>query len=101
MLRVVRHPGHAGPDHDIMSESGVNSQICLECAAILGHLAVNDPVSAWGLYKGDDDQTYSDRFGDRGGWHGGNFARAGASLPAGPRIDLFPRPKLSARRLSG
>jgi lipoprotein-anchoring transpeptidase ErfK/SrfK len=30
-----------------MSESGANSQICLECAAILRHLAVNDPVSAW------------------------------------------------------
>src|SRR5437763_7859839 len=30
-----------------MSESGAISQICLECAAILRHLAVNDPVSAW------------------------------------------------------
>ena len=27
------------------------SQICLECAAILGHLAVNDPVSAWGYTR--------------------------------------------------
>jgi lipoprotein-anchoring transpeptidase ErfK/SrfK len=38
-------------DHDIMSESGGNSQICLECAAILRHLAVNDPVSAWGYTR--------------------------------------------------
>jgi lipoprotein-anchoring transpeptidase ErfK/SrfK len=30
-----------------MSESGAILQICLECAAILRHLAVNDPVSAW------------------------------------------------------
>ena len=48
---AVRHPGHAGPGHDIMSESGANSQICLECAAILRHLAVNDPVSAWGYTR--------------------------------------------------
>src|SRR5436305_13706787 len=34
-----------------MSESGAISQICLECAAILGHLAVNDPVSAWGYTR--------------------------------------------------
>jgi lipoprotein-anchoring transpeptidase ErfK/SrfK len=34
-----------------MSESGVNSQICLECAAILRHQAVNDPVSAWGYTR--------------------------------------------------
>jgi lipoprotein-anchoring transpeptidase ErfK/SrfK len=34
-----------------MSESGANSQICLECAAILRHLAVNDPVSAWGYTR--------------------------------------------------
>jgi lipoprotein-anchoring transpeptidase ErfK/SrfK len=34
-----------------VSESGANSQICLECAAILRHLAVNDPVSAWGYTR--------------------------------------------------
>jgi lipoprotein-anchoring transpeptidase ErfK/SrfK len=34
-----------------MSESAANSQICLECAAILRHLAVNDPVSAWGYTR--------------------------------------------------
>src|SRR3954462_1135417 len=34
-----------------MSESAPISQICLECAAILGHLAVNDPVSAWGYTR--------------------------------------------------
>jgi lipoprotein-anchoring transpeptidase ErfK/SrfK len=34
-----------------MSESGANSQICLECAAILRHQAVNDPVSAWGYTR--------------------------------------------------
>ncbi len=100
-FQAVRHPDHSARDHDIMSESGTNSQICLECAAILGHLAVNDPVSAWGLYKGDDDQAHSDHFGDRGGWHGGNFTRAGAGLSAAPGIHLFPRPQLPARRLSG
>jgi lipoprotein-anchoring transpeptidase ErfK/SrfK len=36
---------------DNMSESGSNSQICLECAAILPHVAVNDPVSAWGYTR--------------------------------------------------
>ena len=51
--------------------------------------------------RADDDQAHSDHFGDRGGWHGGNFTRAGASLSAGPGIHLFPRPQLSARRLSG
>jgi lipoprotein-anchoring transpeptidase ErfK/SrfK len=44
-------PATPVPDPDIMSESGANSQICLECAAILGHLAVNDPVSAWGYTR--------------------------------------------------
>ena len=32
--------------------------------------AVNDPVSAWGLYKSDDDQTHSDDLRCRGGWRG-------------------------------
>jgi lipoprotein-anchoring transpeptidase ErfK/SrfK len=36
---------------DNMSESGTIPQICLECAAILRHLAVNDPVSAWGYTR--------------------------------------------------
>src|SRR3954463_15055 len=43
--------GTEGPDHDIVSQSGANSQICLECAAILRHQAVNDPVSAWGYTR--------------------------------------------------
>ena len=47
----VRHPGHQARDHDIVSQSGANSQICLECAAILRHQAVNDPVSAWGYTR--------------------------------------------------
>src|SRR4051812_8413234 len=34
-----------------MSGSAPISQICLECAAILRHLAVNDPVSAWGYTR--------------------------------------------------
>jgi lipoprotein-anchoring transpeptidase ErfK/SrfK len=51
LFERLRHPGHEGRDHDIMSESGANSQICLECAAILRHLAVNDPVSAWGYTR--------------------------------------------------
>src|SRR3954449_3270251 len=50
-FRAVRHPGHQARDHDIVSQSGANSQICLECAAILRHQAVNDPVSAWGYTR--------------------------------------------------
>ena len=57
--------------------------------------AVNDPVSAWGLYKSDDDQTHSDdlccRFGWR--WRGGNLARAGAGLSAAARRGLFAAPQ--------
>src|SRR3981189_102038 len=34
-----------------MSETGAEYQNCLECAAILRHLAVNDPVSAWGYTR--------------------------------------------------
>ncbi len=57
--------------------------------------AVNDPVSAWGLYKSDDDQTHSDDLCCRGGWRGGNLARVGAALsghlPARPiRRNLRP-----------
>ena len=37
--------------------------------------AVNGPVSAWGLYKSDDDQTHSDDLCCRGGGRGGNLAR--------------------------
>src|SRR5258707_15541146 len=44
-------PATQARDHDIISESGGISQICLECAAILRHLAVNDPVSAWGYTR--------------------------------------------------
>src|SRR4051795_12274653 len=42
-MRRVWRPGNAV---QYMAESGLLSQICLECAAILRHLAVNDPVSA-------------------------------------------------------
>src|SRR5450631_2852736 len=45
--------------------------------------AINDPVSAWGLYKSDDDQTHSDDlccdWCYLGGWRGRNLARAGAA----------------------
>src|SRR5436853_2710767 len=50
-FRAVRHPATETPDYDNMSESRAISQICLECAAILRHLAVNDPVSAWGYTR--------------------------------------------------
>ena len=62
--------------------------------------AINDPVSAWGLYKSDDDQTYSDDWCCDlccpGGRRGRNLARAGAAgLPG-----LFERAGvLSADRL--
>jgi hypothetical protein len=62
--------------------------------------AVNGPVSAWGLYKSDDDQTHSDDLCCRGGWRGGNFARAGAGLSGPPRSVYSTRRALSARRLS-
>src|SRR6201996_8631398 len=61
---------------------------------------LNDPVSAWGLYKSDDDQTHFDDWRGRGGWCGVGLVRAGSELPgaelsAAPRPDLFP---LSAER---
>src|ERR1700721_684931 len=62
--------------------------------------AINDPVSAWGLYKSDDDQTHSDDLCCGlcylGGRRGRNLARAGAAgLPG-----LFERTgALSAERL--
>ena len=67
--------------------------------------AVNDPVSAWGLYKSDDDQTHSDDLCCAlccfGGRRGRNLARAGAAGLSGaswPR--LFDRAgALSAGRL--
>src|SRR5260370_7624653 len=64
--------------------------------------AVNGPVSAWGLYKSDDDQTHSDDLCCRGGWRGGNFAPAGAGLSAPfPCSGLFDGPPPpSPRRLS-
>ena len=45
--------------------------------------AVNGPVSAWGLYKSDDDQTHSDDLCCRGGGRGGDLARAGAAELSG------------------
>ena len=48
--------------------------------------AVNGPVSAWGLYKSDDDQTHSDDLCCPDGRRSGNLARrfacAGAELSA-------------------
>ena len=61
-------------------------RICLECAAIFRHLAVNGPVSAWGLYNSDDDQTKltigAAVFGFPGG--AGNVANARASAKGYP-----------------
>ncbi len=51
--------------------------------------AINGPVSAWGLYKSDDDQTHSDDLCCLGGGRGGNlawgFVCAGARLFAALR----------------
>ena len=46
--------------------------------------AVNGPVSAWGLYKSDDEQTHSDDLCCPGGGRGGNLACAGAGLSGLP-----------------
>src|SRR5207244_3629182 len=62
--------------------------------------AVNGPVAAWGLYKGDDDQTHSDDLRCRDGWRGGKFARARARVPGSARFGLFDgAAALSVRRL--
>src|SRR6266404_3898217 len=63
---------------------------------------VNGLVSAWGLYKSDDDQTHSDDLCCLDGCRGGNLARAGpAGLSGPPRFDLFSfAPALRAGRLS-
>src|ERR1700722_2802134 len=69
---------------------------------------VNRPVSAWGLYKSNDEQTHSDDLCRRWGWRGGNrvwlFAcpRA-AGLSGTTGRDLFTGAaalSTSARRLS-
>ncbi len=66
---------------------------------------VNDPVSAWGLYKSDDDQTHSDDLCWLDGCHGGGFSRnsacTGAGLSGAPGFGLFDgAPALCAGRLS-
>jgi lipoprotein-anchoring transpeptidase ErfK/SrfK len=43
--------GNTARTYDFMPQFGMISQICLECAAILRHLAVNDPVSACGYTR--------------------------------------------------
>ena len=72
--------------------------------------AVNDPVSAWGLYKSDDDQTHSDDLCCGlcclGGRRGRNFARAGATGLSGASRSLIrprqqPYPPADYRRGSG
>src|SRR6266481_2158117 len=51
---------------------------------------VNGLVSAWGLYKSDDDQTHSDDLCCLDGCRGGNLARAGPADLSGPsRFGLF------------
>ena len=70
--------------------------------------AVNDPVSAWGLYKSDDDQTHSDDLCCAlccfGGRRGRNLACAGAAgLSNFSRRGLFAAPEpytQGIRRLS-
>src|ERR1700694_2654410 len=57
-------------------------------APLSSAICVNRPVSAWGLYKNDDDQTHSDDLCCRGGQRGGNLARVGAGLST-PRRGLF------------
>src|SRR5947208_14041459 len=77
------------------------SRICLECAAIFGHSAVNLPVSAWGLYKSDDEHTHSDDLCCSGHRRGGKLARSRAELSGAFRSDLFDgSAALSTHRLS-
>lgn len=59
---------------------------------------VNGPVSAWGLYKGDDDQTHSDDLCRGDGWRRDDAA---CTCPAG--LSGFTRPDLfgCAATLSG
>ena len=64
--------------------------------------AINGPVSAWGLYKSDDDQTHSDDLCCLGGGRGGNLAwgipcacqavAQGYSQPSGPLYSAAPAP---------
>ena len=60
--------------------------------------AINGPVSAWGLYKSDDDQTHSDDLCCLGGGRSGNLARVslalaqGYSQPPGPLYSASPAP---------
>src|ERR1039458_10506750 len=42
-------------------------------APLSSAICVNGPVSAWGLYKSDDDQTHSDDLCCRGGRRCGNL----------------------------
>ena len=86
----------------------MRATICLECAAIFRHLAVNEPVSALGLYKSNDDHTQSDDLRDCffriGGDGGGNLACVGAGLSDPSGTGLFTkRSSLSvgSDRLSG
>src|ERR1700710_756795 len=52
--------------------------------------AVNDPVSAWGLYKSDDDQTHFYDLCRDDGRRGDGFARTGAAELSGTaRSGLF------------
>src|SRR5580698_2701435 len=62
--------------------------------------AIDDPVSAWGLNKSDDDQTHSDDLGCRGGRLSGKLARLGTGLPAAPGSGLLDGALSAARRLS-
>src|SRR5579883_599265 len=79
--------------------------ICLECAAIFRHLAVNEPVSALGLYKSNDDHTQSDDLRDCffriGGDGGGNLVCVGAGLSDPSGTSLFTRLSVGSDRLSG
>jgi len=54
-----------------------------------GQCGVNDPVSAWGLYKGDDDQAFFDGSSGLRSVRGGNHFGFGAGLFRAPRRYLF------------
>src|SRR3979409_842231 len=51
-----------------LPESGSNLADLSGMRRYLRSSAVNGPESAWGLYKGDDDQTHSDDLCCRDGW---------------------------------
>src|SRR4051812_49474517 len=74
-------------DHKSANQAQIRL-LCLECAAIFGHLAVNGSDGARGLHKSDDDQTFSDDMRCRNSRCGGEPAPTGpeVSRPAGAEL---------------